>query len=58
MARVDDTRLVLILEFVSAADADRVAPEVGGPWMREHIQPLLARCPERSVGEVVAAAST
>ena len=57
VVRVDDTRLVLILEFASAADADRVAQEVGGPWMREHILPLLARGPERSVGEVIAAAS-
>ena len=54
---VDDTHLVLILEFASAQDADRVATEVGGPWMREHIVPLLARAPERSVGEVVASAT-
>ena len=57
VARIDDTHLVLILEFASAADADRVAQEVGGPWMREHILPLLARGPERSVGEVIASAS-
>jgi hypothetical protein len=58
VARVEDTHLVLILEFASAADADRVAQEVGGPWMREHVLPLLARGPERSVGEVIASAST
>jgi len=57
VARIDDTHLVLILEFASAADADRVAQEVGGPWMHEHILPLLARGPERSVGEVIASAS-
>jgi hypothetical protein len=51
---VDDRHLVLILEFASAEDADRVASEVGGPWMREHIVPLLARGPDRSVGEVIA----
>jgi hypothetical protein len=55
--RIDDTHVVLILEFASAADADRIAQNVGGPWMREQILPLLARGPERSVGEVVAAAS-
>jgi hypothetical protein len=55
--RIDDTHVVLILEFASAADADRIAQKVGGPWMREQILPLLARGPERSVGEVVAAAS-
>ena len=57
VAQVNDTHLVLILEFASAADADRVAQEVGGPWMREHILPLLAGGPERSVGEVIASAS-
>ena len=45
------------LEFPSAEDADRVASEIGGPWMREHIIPLLARSPERSVGEVIASAT-
>jgi hypothetical protein len=55
--RVDDTHLVLILEFASAQDADRVAAQVGGTWMREHIVPLLARGPQRSVGEVVASAT-
>ena len=57
VVRIDDTHLVLILEFASAEDADRVATEVGGPWMREHILPLLARGPERSVGEVIASAT-
>jgi hypothetical protein len=55
--RVDATHIILILEFASADDADRVAGEIGGPWMREHIIPLLARGPERSVGEVIASAT-
>jgi hypothetical protein len=55
--QVDATHIVLILEFTSAEDADRVASEIGGPWMREHIIPLLARGPERSVGEVIASAT-
>jgi hypothetical protein len=56
VAKVDDRHLILILEFESAEDADRVAREVGGPWMREHISPLLADGTERSLGEVIAAA--
>lgn len=56
VAKVDDTHLILILEFSSADDADRIAREVGGPWMREHIRPLLAGDTERSVGEVIASA--
>lgn len=56
VAKVDETHLVLILEFSTAEDADRIAREVGGPWMREHIVPLLAGDTERSVGEVIASA--
>lgn len=56
VAKVDEKHLILILDFASAEDADRVAREVGGPWMREHIAPLLARDTERSVGDVIASA--
>jgi hypothetical protein len=56
VAKVDETHLILILEFSSAEDADRIAREVGGPWMREHIVPLLAGDTRRSVGEVIAEA--
>ena len=56
VAKVDERRLILILEFAGAEDADRIAREVGGPWMREHIRPLLAGDTERSVGEVIASA--
>jgi hypothetical protein len=56
VAKVDDTHLILILEFSTAEDADRIASEVGGPWMRENVRPLLAGDTERSVGEVIASA--
>jgi hypothetical protein len=56
VAKVDDTHLILVLTFALPEDADRVSREVGGPWMREHIVPLLARDTERSVGEVIASA--
>jgi hypothetical protein len=56
VAKVDERHLILILEFAGAEDADRIAREVGGPWMREHIRPLLAGDTERSVGEVIASA--
>ena len=57
VAKVDETHLILILEFPSAEDADRMAREVGGPWMRENIRPLLAGDTDRSVAEVIASAS-
>jgi hypothetical protein len=56
VAKVDPTHLILLLTFATAEDADRIAREVGGPWMREHIRPLLAGDTERSVGEVIASA--
>jgi hypothetical protein len=56
IAKVDETHLILILEFETAQDANRVAREVGGPWMREHITPLLAGDTDRSLGEVIASA--
>lgn len=56
VAKVDDTHLILILEFSTAEDADRIAREVGGPWMREHIRPLLAGATERSLAEVIVSA--
>jgi hypothetical protein len=56
VAKVDDRHLILILEFETAEDAGRIAREVGGPWMRENIRPLLAGDTERSVAEVIASA--
>jgi hypothetical protein len=54
VVKVDDRHLILLLDFASAEDADRAAREAGGPWMREHIGPLLSGGTERSLGEVVA----
>jgi len=56
VVKVDERHLILILEFATAEDADRVAREVGGLWMRENVVPLLAGDTERSVGEVIASA--
>ncbi len=56
--QVDERHLILLLDFPSAEEADRVAKEVGGPWMREHITPLLATGTQRSVGTVIASASS
>jgi hypothetical protein len=56
VAVVDERHLILVLEFATADDAERIAREVGGPWMRENIKPLLAGDTERSVGEVIASA--
>ena len=56
LAKVDEKHLILILEFSTAEDADRISREVGRPWMLENIGPLLAGEPERSVAEVIVSA--
>jgi hypothetical protein len=56
VASVDERHLILMLVFASHGDADRIAREIGEPWMREHIVPLLDSATERSVGEVFASA--
>lgn len=56
VVKVDERHLILLLEFASAEDADRAAREAGGPWMREHIVPLLSGGTARSLGEVIASA--
>jgi hypothetical protein len=56
MLKVDERHLILVLEFPSAEEANRIAREVGGPWMNEHIRLLLAGDTERYVGEVIASA--
>jgi hypothetical protein len=56
VVKVEDRHLILLLDFPSREDANRVSSEVGGPWMRENIVPLLAGGTERSLGEVIASA--
>jgi hypothetical protein len=55
VASVEDTHLIL-LDFRSPEDADRVSREVGGPLMRDRIVPPLARDSDRSVGHVIVSA--
>lgn len=54
VVKADDRHLILVLEFPTAEDGNRIAREVGGPWMNEHIRPLLAGDTERYIGEVIA----
>jgi hypothetical protein len=54
--KITDTHLTLLLDFRSPEDADRVSREIGGPWMRENIVPLLGPNTERSVGDVICSA--
>lgn len=56
LVKVDDTHAILILTFPDLETEERIKSEIGGPWMKEHVVPLLASPPERSSGEVVAGA--
>jgi len=56
VVQVDDHHLILLLDFESVDDANRLAREVGGPWMGKHIRPLLDGDTERHVGTVVVSA--
>jgi len=48
-----DTEAVLVIAADSPATLDRIATEVGSPWMVEHVVPRLAGPPDRRLGEVV-----
>jgi hypothetical protein len=54
--QVDERHPILLLEFPSAEEANRVARVLGGPWIREHIPPLPATGTQRSVGGVIPSA--
>ena len=49
-----EREVVLLILARDEATLDRLATEVGSPWMVEHVVPLLAGPPERKVGRVIA----
>ena len=52
--QVDERHAMIVLGFPDTATEERIKSEIGGPWMREQVIPLLAGPPERTSGEVVA----
>ena len=54
VVRVAPDHFILVIFGDDAAALDRVATEVGSPWMRAHVLPLLATLPERHLGPLVA----
>jgi hypothetical protein len=54
VVQVAPDHFVLIITGDDLEVLDRVANEVGSPWMMTHVVPLLASPPERHVGPVVA----
>lgn len=51
--QVAPDHFVLIIIGDTPAVLDKVATEVGSPWMMTHVVPLLASPPERHVGQLV-----
>jgi hypothetical protein len=49
-----DTEAILLILADSAETLDRLATEVGSPWMRANVVPLLAGPPERHLGPIIA----
>jgi hypothetical protein len=49
-----ETTVVLIIHGDTPEVLNRVATEVGSPWMVEHIVPLLAGPPDRHIGPLIA----
>ena len=54
VVRVAPDHFVLIITGDDEGVLDRVATEVGSPWMMNHVVPLLASPPERHIGPIVA----
>ncbi len=48
------TDAIFVIVADSAETLDRIATEVGSPWMRENVVPLLSGPPERRLGPIVA----
>jgi hypothetical protein len=55
LVQVDGTHAILVLTFPDPETEERIKSGIGGPWMREHIIPLLEGPTERHSGEAVAA---
>jgi len=48
------TEVILVILADTVETLDRIATEIGSPWMMTNVVPLLAGPPQRHVGPVVA----
>ena len=58
VVQVADDQVILVILGDDAEVLDRLATEVGSPWMVANVFPLLAGPPERSIGPVIASTGT
>ena len=54
IVQASETEVVLLIFGDSVEAADRIATEVGSPWMAANVVPLLAVPPDRHIGPVIA----
>jgi hypothetical protein len=57
VVQTGEREVVLLIVGRDAETLDRVATEVGSPWMREAVVPLLGAPPQRELGPVIASTS-
>jgi hypothetical protein len=53
VVQTSPTDVTLVIFAVDAETLDRIATEVGSPWMRANVLPLLAAPPDRNLGPVL-----
>ena len=56
IVRTGETEIVLLIEAATVDALDQIATDIGSPWMRENVVPLLAGPPQRHIGDVIASA--
>jgi hypothetical protein len=56
LVQTSETEAILVIFGDDADTLDRIATEVGSPWMRANVVPQPASPPERHLGQVVASA--
>lgn len=54
VVQVADDEVFLVIFADTQATLDKLAKEVGGPWMVANIRPLLAQPPQRKIGPLLA----
>jgi len=54
VVQTSDQEVILVILGDSVEVLDQIASEVGSPWMRANVVPLLAGPPERHIGPIIA----
>lgn len=58
IVQTSDTEVILIILGTSTHVLDRIATEVGSPWMIAHVLPHLSASPQRHIGEEIASVTS